>query len=170
MCAAAGLPAVSAPPGARLPDASMLAITADKLLQQLTEMLKVPAVQQLPGPVVICAIKACGTVALQRPHLVGKVLPAMLALASKVRRRRPGGGGTRPPGGVGGHATSQYCRGPLVPAAGYTAVMVDKGCVPLNGCVCHPSAWILKEDAPTTRAFPSRRSRCRSNQLAPASQ
>eukprot|EP00775_Hariotina_reticulata_P002918 gene2918-3205_t len=83
-----GLPAASAA-GARLPDASTLAIVADKLLQQLTELLKLPVVQQLPGPVVICAIKACGVVALQRPHLVGKVLPAMLALASKGVFRPP---------------------------------------------------------------------------------
>jgi len=94
-----------------LPDASTLAITADKLLQQLTELLKVPAVQQLPGPVVICAIKACGSVALRRPHLVGKVLPAMLALASKVRGRAGLMSGTSQPGREG----VQHCGGAVEP-------------------------------------------------------
>lgn len=69
---------------AQSPSAAALVTAADGLARSMCELLKEPGFMQLPGPVVICSMKALGTVALQRGHLVGKALPALLGLATKV--------------------------------------------------------------------------------------
>lgn len=74
----------TAPEALALPDADTLATTADTLLKQLGELLKEPSVQ-LPGPVVICCIKALGAMVMQRANMVHRGMPALLALATKVK-------------------------------------------------------------------------------------
>lgn len=69
---------------ARAPAADGLAAAADGLIMQLSELLKEPGVQQQPGPVVVCVMKALGCVAMQRGQLMSKALPALLELANKV--------------------------------------------------------------------------------------
>lgn len=75
----------TAPEALALPDAAALSTTADSLVKVLGELLKEPGVQQLPGPVVICCIKALGAVVLQRANMVHRSMPALLALATKVK-------------------------------------------------------------------------------------
>eukprot|EP00882_Tetradesmus_deserticola_P005911 GHRQ01006225.1.p1 GENE.GHRQ01006225.1~~GHRQ01006225.1.p1 ORF type:complete len:400 (+),score=162.01 GHRQ01006225.1:214-1413(+) len=79
---------------APLPAAAELAAAADRLIKQLAELLTAPGVQQQPGPVVICALKALGGLGLQRGQLMGKVLPGLLALAreSLFKAPQPGDG------------------------------------------------------------------------------
>lgn len=77
----------TAPEALALPDAATLVTTADSLVKLLGELLKEPAVQQLPGPVIICCIKALGAVVMQRANMVHRGMPSLLALATKVKER-----------------------------------------------------------------------------------
>lgn len=53
---------------------------AEVHLGQLTSMLRAPGVAALPGTVAIVAVKAAGSIALQRPFFFSKVLPVLLGL------------------------------------------------------------------------------------------
>lgn len=55
---------------------------AETHLMQLVNMLRRPGIAALPGTVAIVAVKAVGTIALQRPVFYSKVLPVLLAVAS----------------------------------------------------------------------------------------
>ena len=55
---------------------------AEVHLMQLVNMLRRPGVAALPGTVAIVAVKAAGSIALQRPLFFSKVLPVFLAVAS----------------------------------------------------------------------------------------
>ena len=52
--------------------------------QQLGELVASPSAPQLPGPALICAVRALGALALQRAALAGDALPPLLALAGRV--------------------------------------------------------------------------------------
>lgn len=60
---------------------------AEVHMMQLVNMLRRPGVAALPGTVAIVAVKAVGTIALQRPVFYRKVLPVLLAVASTQVRR-----------------------------------------------------------------------------------
>ena len=55
---------------------------AEVHLMQLVNMLRRPGAAALPGTVAIVAVKAAGSIALQRPLFFSKVLPVFLAVAS----------------------------------------------------------------------------------------
>lgn len=55
---------------------------AEVHLMQLVNMLRGPGVAALPGSVAIVAVKAAGSIALQRPFFFSKVLPVLLAVTS----------------------------------------------------------------------------------------
>lgn len=78
----------TAPEALALPDAAALVTTAGSLVKVLVELLKEPAVLQLPGPVAICCIKALGAVVMQRANMMHRGMPALLALATKVKGYR----------------------------------------------------------------------------------
>eukprot|EP00878_Enallax_costatus_P029788 GHUV01032342.1.p1 GENE.GHUV01032342.1~~GHUV01032342.1.p1 ORF type:complete len:335 (+),score=86.85 GHUV01032342.1:295-1299(+) len=82
----------TAPEALALPDAATLVTTADTLVKVLGELLKEPGVQKLPGPVVICCIKALGAVVMQRANMVHRAMPALIALATKGIYRVPTSG------------------------------------------------------------------------------
>ena len=58
-----------------------LVTAADAGVSALVALLKGPTVERLPGPLRIVAVKAAGVLAVQRPSLIGRVLPCLLALA-----------------------------------------------------------------------------------------
>ena len=60
---------------------------AEVHLMQLVNMLRRPGVAALPGTVAIVAVKAAGSIALQRPFFYNKVLPVFLAVASAQVRK-----------------------------------------------------------------------------------
>ncbi len=57
---------------------------ADAQLRAAAEQLLLPGVRTLPGSVVVTLMQVVTAVALQRPSMLGKVLPALLALANQV--------------------------------------------------------------------------------------
>ena len=59
-----------------------LAAAAQGQLAALAGLLKLPAAAELPAAIAIVAVKALGAVAAQRPALLGRTLPTLLALAS----------------------------------------------------------------------------------------
>lgn len=69
--------------------AAALAAAADAAVQQLAQLLPPEGVKQQPGPVVVCAIRALGMLAQQRPQLLGSLLPPLLALANKAVFKAP---------------------------------------------------------------------------------
>lgn len=58
-----------------------LAKAAEAGVTALVALLKGPAAAELPGLLKIVAIKTAGVLAVQRPALIGRVLPCLLALA-----------------------------------------------------------------------------------------
>jgi hypothetical protein len=50
----------------------------------IANLLRAPGVEQLSGPLRIVAIKAAGALAAQRPRLLGRLLPPLLALAKST--------------------------------------------------------------------------------------
>lgn len=86
----------------KVPGAAALAQEADVLLRALIDALRQqqeaqrqraqgggggePGVPPPSGPVLIVLVKALSVVAVQRPGLLGRVLPALVTLAKEVRR------------------------------------------------------------------------------------
>lgn len=118
----AGMPPDSA---ARLPNAAALAQEADTQLRALLEAFRQQAAgsnaaaaaaaaaggangggaaARSSGPLLITLIKALSAIGVQRPGLLGRVLPALMHLAKEVRRVW---GGVGRCGDVFAHAPSQ---------------------------------------------------------------
>ena len=55
-------------------------------MQQLVSMIKMPGLPSLPGSISIVIIKGIGFIAQQRPQYLGRILPTLLSLASKVKQ------------------------------------------------------------------------------------
>ena len=55
---------------------------AEAQLLQLMGQLKTPHLAALPSAVAVVAIRAAGTVAQQRPQLLGRIMPTLVGLAS----------------------------------------------------------------------------------------
>ncbi len=73
-------------PPSRLPQAALLSGEAAGLLRALLELLRPDAVKcKGGGPLAVCVIKSGAALALARPALLGRILPALLTLAKEVR-------------------------------------------------------------------------------------
>jgi hypothetical protein len=74
-----------AQPLSALPDAARLAQEADRQLRAAVDHLNPSAAAALPTADLLCLIRLLAVVATQRPQLLGKAVPALLALAVQVR-------------------------------------------------------------------------------------
>ena len=55
---------------------------AEGHVMQLLSLIKLPALNSLPGSVAIVAVKAMGVIAQQRPQFLGRILPTLLSIAA----------------------------------------------------------------------------------------